>query len=328
TGGGGGGGSHFQSDGDSFDRIDTQLDGITGSLHGKSKGHLGRARNAKSRTGGRGEIAEHVMPIATKIVDGIGEAAEKAVGHLRGDMRKGLKQMHQNHRDNDDHIATELNTIHGARNRDPNNPTPVYLLHDDGRVQRVHPNASTSDVHPLDTSGIHNITGGKSSTTPIKKGDYPLPPKKKGDIRTKVDSRQIPEGGSELARATQLARQAHNGTGDYGDNNYAAVRYKDDRGGEFILVGRSNRAIYAHSERVLGVPIMNTGNRDHITELYTERAPCERRSPVCAAWLQHYFPNASVEHTFQYGPTKASEDAGNEEHQRYMERLKQRHGRA
>ncbi|MFF3559005.1 YwqJ-related putative deaminase [Streptomyces sp. NPDC002574] len=133
-GGGGGGGTgdgdagssgHFQSDGDSFDRIDTQLDGITGSMRGRSRGHLGRVRDAKSRTGGRGEIAEHVMPIATKIVDGIGEAAEKAVGHVRDDMRKGLKQMHRNHRDNDDKIADQLKGI-GRKHGGSSSPAAGY----------------------------------------------------------------------------------------------------------------------------------------------------------------------------------------------------------
>ncbi|MEU1539025.1 RHS repeat-associated core domain-containing protein [Actinacidiphila glaucinigra] len=121
-GGGAGGGSHFQSDGDSFDRIDTRLDGITGSLQSRSKGHMGRARTAKGRTGGRGELAEHIMPIATKIVDGIGEAAEKAVAHVRGDMRKGLQQMHRNHRDNDDRIAGDLDRIAKGGRNDPKGP--------------------------------------------------------------------------------------------------------------------------------------------------------------------------------------------------------------
>ncbi|MFI8182964.1 YwqJ-related putative deaminase [Actinacidiphila glaucinigra] len=130
-GGGGGGGTsgggsdHFQSDEDSFARVDTRLDGITGSMRGRSRGHMGRARNAKGRTGGRGEIAEHIMPIATKIVDGIGEAAEKAVGHMRNDMRKGLKQMHANHRDNDEKIADQLKGISKSHGR-PSSPAAGY----------------------------------------------------------------------------------------------------------------------------------------------------------------------------------------------------------
>ncbi|SNT01760.1 HNH/ENDO VII superfamily nuclease with conserved GHE residues [Actinacidiphila glaucinigra] len=111
AGGTGGAGSHFQSDGDSFDRADTQLDGITRALDTRSSGHMARARSARGRTSGRGEIAERVLPLATDVVEGIGRAATSAIGHVQGDMRRGLRQMHRNHDENDRTIADELDGI-------------------------------------------------------------------------------------------------------------------------------------------------------------------------------------------------------------------------
>ncbi|MFJ4845334.1 MULTISPECIES: nucleic acid/nucleotide deaminase domain-containing protein [unclassified Streptomyces] len=337
SGGGTGGSGHFQSDGDSFDRVDSRLDGITGSLHGKSRGHMSRARNAKGRTTGGGEIAAHIMPIATKIVDGIGEAAEKAVGHVRGDMRKGLKEMHRNHRDNDDRTATELDGLHKLHSQEQlrsfGDSTDVYHMADDGTITRL-----TADGHiPLTEADRDRIAlrlDGKDSVGRRPKGKYKLPELEKGKTRPRKDSAEVPLGGSPLAKATQLARHADNSYGNYykkskdsdekvfQSNNYAAVRYGnegDDDG--FILVGRSRNPV--HSERALGIPFLRNDSHDGITELYTEREPCST-GVNCSAWMHHYLPDSvNVSHSVEYGDTPESQVRGNSAMESYLNGLQQ-----
>jgi hypothetical protein len=276
------------------------------------------------------------MPIATKIVDGIGEAAEKAVGHMRNDMRKGLKQMHQNHRDNDDHIATELDGLHKLRSRESlrgfGDSTHVYHMSDNGTVTRL-----TADGHmPLTDADRDRMAlklNSKDSVGRRPKGKYKLPDAE-GKPRPRKDSTEVPIGSSPLAKATQLARHADNSYGNYykkskdsdekvfRSNNYAAVRYGaegDDDG--FIMVGRSRNPV--HSERVLGIPFLKNQKIDGITELYTERAPCST-GVNCSAWMHHYLPESvNVSHSIEYGDTPDSQARGNAAMQSYLNRLRQ-----
>ncbi|MET9483302.1 nucleic acid/nucleotide deaminase domain-containing protein [Streptomyces sp. NPDC006638] len=112
-------------------------------------------------------------------------------------------------------------------------------------------------------------------------------------------------------------------------NTYAAQTlgqhfpHPDGRG-ESILVGYSQKSL--HSERSIGYPLLNYGKQDGLTEVFTEREPCQKR-PRCDAWLDKYFKNADpVHHTNTY-----DQDVGRHkrdiENQQHMDELKAHHGR-
>ena len=196
---------------------------------------------------------------------------------------------------------------------------PVYMIDHEGNVKKLMPNGKFDDVPLDDTSGIRKLLGDDGKAPTKKVGEYNLPRVKDPNSRPVVKPTKIPEGGSELAQATQRARLARD---DDGAGNYAAFRYQGEDG-HFILVGRSKPRTTLHSEQSIGVPFLVHKDRlaGTVTEAYTERGPCEIRAPKCAAWLKHYFPGARVEHSFDYGPTKADEERGNQEHAGYINRL-------
>ncbi|QPK50183.1 hypothetical protein H4W23_40160 [Streptomyces gardneri] len=126
-----------------------------------------------------------------------------------------------------------------------------------------------------------------------------------------------------LAQATQLARYHRE---DYSGSNYAAGRYIDPEGrGESILVGYSENPKGTHSECSIGYPIMHNGKQSGLTEVFTERGPCQK-TPKCDRWLDKHFPGTSVRHVNDYDQS-VPRHLRDKEHQQYVKDLKAAHGR-
>jgi hypothetical protein len=85
----------------------------------------------------------------------------------------------------------------------------------------------------------------------------------------------------ELGRATIRARILN---GDKKGVNYAAFKCVDKDGNPFILVGHSAGM---HSERVVGIPLI--GSDIKVTDIYSERTPCDRNPSYCGTWLHKFF---------------------------------------
>lgn len=128
-------------------------------------------------------------------------------------------------------------------------------------------------------------------------------PKGRGGVRgPHVTSTKIPPGSSDLARATEDARRMDKYAGG---KNYAAYRYIGKDGQERILVSSSEGT---HSERVGGAFLkeqMEKGNITDVSEVYTERSPCQPDTGYCDEWLYHHFardnPGFKVTHSHDYG---------------------------
>ncbi|MFJ6821988.1 nucleic acid/nucleotide deaminase domain-containing protein [Streptomyces niveus] len=182
--------------------------------------------------------------------------------------------------------------------------TPMYLLNADGSVEQLHANGTTSAVSKSDNSGIRDLMTepgqGPKEVGRVwrpRKGQaggnpYPVSPSKD---TARVTSRRVDPGSTDLSRATQIARY-HNS--DWGGGNYAAGRYVDGSGKQMILVTNSEGP---HSERTLGYPILKAGKKDNLTELYTERQPCQGSPSWCDKWTAKYFdPELKVTHSQSY----------------------------
>lgn len=104
---------------------------------------------------------------------------------------------------------------------------------------------------------------------------------------------------TELGRAAAAARIAN---GDTSGVNYAAFRCVDANDNVFIIAGPSSGM---HSERVVGLPLI--GSDINVTDIYSERQPCDRNSSFCATWLKEYFgksnngsaPNVTYSETYE-----------------------------
>ncbi|WP_052850428.1 nucleic acid/nucleotide deaminase domain-containing protein [Streptomyces avicenniae] len=193
---------------------------------------------------------------------------------------------------------------------------PIYMVDNEGNVQRLTPEGDFVPVGGDDRSGVRGLLGADGRATPKRSGHHNLATGVPSRERPRVDSRPVVAGTTELARATQRARLAANDRG----GNYAAFRYQDGDS-HFILVGRSGPQQSLHSEQNAGVPFIGAMERlaGAPQEIYTERAPCTTRR--CDAWLAQYFEGADVTHTFEYGETKESRRKGNDAHAEYMARL-------
>ncbi|WP_344383689.1 RHS repeat-associated core domain-containing protein, partial [Streptomyces thermolineatus] len=72
--------------------------------------------------------------IADGLLDGLKKAADTATGHIKGDMRRGLKQMADNHRDNDTKLKNHLDNItNGTGKTDTKSPNSGTSLNSTGK---------------------------------------------------------------------------------------------------------------------------------------------------------------------------------------------------
>jgi hypothetical protein len=116
------------------------------------------------------------------------------------------------------------------------------------------------------------------------------------DPKQKLDGTQLSgDAGpydNELTRAIAAARVA----GDYeGGKNYAAFRVVGPDGSPFILVGHSDGI---HSERLVGITLLDPTTKQlkagyTVTDIYSERGPCDRNPSFCSTWLSKYFGTAN-----------------------------------
>ncbi|MFD8549084.1 nucleic acid/nucleotide deaminase domain-containing protein [Streptomyces sp. NPDC059649] len=340
SGGGGGGGAGgsggFTFDPDAHDSVVDVLKRTGDAFRNKGGGKIGRARSHHERTRGKDVIANAAAPMIDKVMDGLGDGVKRTAKHLDEKMVSGVKKMKLNHRENDDGIATEIQSI----GKKSHGNAPTYHVDDHGKVTRLttagHQDLTDEDRGRLTPIGLQ----GDDHVARRVAGNYPLPKE-----RTKKPSRQVPFGSTDLSQATQLARHANTGKrdrktkqpekGDYGNKsgskfssrNYAAVRH-GERGAddEFILVGRSVFTTGMHSERQVGIPFLDAKHAGGMTELYTERAPCTKSpgSADCSAWMSEHLPNVKVSHSVEYGDTPESKKKGNDEMEKYLNSINRR----
>ncbi|MFJ1757455.1 nucleic acid/nucleotide deaminase domain-containing protein [Kitasatospora sp. NPDC088134] len=300
-------------------------------LHAKlsAKKHMVNHGHARASSTARGDsLGEVVAKAASTALQSIEKALDSLADHA-DQASQGLLKMNKNHREHEEHLGREFKRI-----VDKHDTTPVYLLSADGQLHRLERDGSAPKPITGHEPGIKDLltpdpAGGMQTTVgpPNDRKNYPFKPKKRPPGgRPQVPSTKIDAGSSELARATQRARQA---TGKYGGGvedkpsaNYAAFHYDNGTGNPIIVVAQSIPR-RSHSEVVLGLPILRQGMQDHVKAVYTERQPCPTGS-TCGAWLKQYFPNATdVTHTFDYDGSATSD--GNVQHNRYLIRLKRRH---
>lgn len=207
---------------------------------------------------------------------------------------------------------------------DAGNGLKKYYLDDAGKVHELK-GGRTVPLDPKDESGIHGLVGKddkvRDPSDEQMRNDYhsrkdPNNPGEQGVSSTKIKEP------SDLSSAVEEARRANK---DYGGRNYAALKYRDEEGNEFILVGRSHN-LRSHSERSIGKPLLG-GKEVNVKELYTERAPCQANEN-CERWLGRYFakqnPDLKVTHGVDYDSSlpKADRDWG---HKAYVGQLKSDH---
>jgi hypothetical protein len=191
----------------------------------------------------------------------------------------------------------------------------MYLLHADGSVQRLHSDGGTEKLDDHDMKRLNGVVDDDGRfylpETPKQKSEFHAESKHTG----RAESKKIDPSRSPLARATQAARVARS---DGGGTNYAAGRYLDAAGRESILVAYSNKR--GHSERMIGFPIIHSGNKERLRAIFTEREPCQK-NPVCARWLDfHFGPKLQVTHAADYYDENMK--TTNAEHTRYVGGLK------
>ncbi|MGD6741868.1 nucleic acid/nucleotide deaminase domain-containing protein [Streptomyces sp. BH106] len=322
SGGSGGGSGKFSIDLDAFDSAGSKLKNIGADLGSSNDRKLGRARNAHGRTRGKDALADAANAGLDTVMDGIQKGAKRLASHLDDTMPRGLKRMATNHRENDKNVALSLDEL-GKRG----DKTPMYLMSDNGSIQRLHSSGKTSELTQddharlgLDSASIGRPKPGERNASLKTKAEG------KTDPRQRSDSQQVALGSTDLSRATQLARHAgksyggHKKNGDFQSNNYAAARVSgSDGAGDFVLVARSNG--FRHSERMIGTPFLRQGDGDRISEMYTERAPCATGAN-CSSWIAERFPNTNVSHSVEYGATKESRAAGNAAMENYLDQLR------
>lgn len=286
-------------------------------------------------------ISSGIRKSSERIAAATGKGIEKGAGRAVRQLGHGTEQVAKNAAEAEAKHVEHLHSIH------PSLPTkehlrsnlpdkPVYLLGDKGVVKRLTPEgpkALTDEDRKL-LGGSLKLDSNDSVGRRPKNPDNPYSwehddqPKEK---RPRKSSKEIPVGSDELSRATQLARHEQNSFGNYkrtadgeakfSSNNYAAIHVRNsdaENPGEFIMVGRSSNPV--HSEKVLGIPFLESGHGDRIQSLYTEREPCSESSD-CSAWMEKWMPHVDVTHSIEYGPDPESQARGNRGMEDYLNRM-------
>ncbi|WP_063856826.1 nucleic acid/nucleotide deaminase domain-containing protein [Streptomyces cyaneogriseus] len=303
SGGDGVDSGQFSHDPDSFDRADSGLKDAGGKVRDKAGGKLSRAKSAHGRTKGRDPIGNAANPVIETVLDGIEEAAKTAAKHLDDNMTRGMKTMSRNYRDSDGRTARDLEGLHRAHSLGDlakyGDKTPVYLLNKSGKVSLLQADGKKVEVDPAtldpkkDSALIRLLSDGNPMPESRREA-VPLGRDKASTEGPRKNSTPVAAGTTELSRATQLARHSD---GYYAGKNYAAFRVGEGEN-SFILVGRVDGP---HSERIVGVPLKNSGMVDLVTDAYSERAPCRTPQYFCGEWMEKYFPNTKMSHSFEYG---------------------------
>jgi uncharacterized protein YukE len=272
---------------DDFDKATGDYDKTRENFDKKKGAH--KTGSAKRRGSvGKDSRFHKLAVVMDKCEDVVDKKADETVDVLKkhgGDIDKSKKD----HKEKDKKVKEDLDSCDSG-------DVPMYLVNLDGSVVQLMPNGTTAPVSGADESGIRLLMteeGGTRTWRPRGGGDNPYSVSA-GD-KGRVDSKPIDPGSTPLARATQTARYARK---DWTGNNYAAGRFIDDDGHDFILVGYSKSV---HSERSVGYPLLRAGQQDSLQSLYTEREPCQNPPSFCDRWTAKYFgENLPVTHSQTY----------------------------
>ncbi|MEU9334406.1 nucleic acid/nucleotide deaminase domain-containing protein [Streptomyces sp. NPDC048290] len=276
------------------------------SLHGSDMGgnarlHLGKSKTTFGRTKGRDSFTEAFDGLLEEAVDGLQKAAQKTTDHVTDTIPDRVKAASRHLKDKDHDTGTEAGKVQVKKvdhDGDGGGDTPMYLLSDDGTIRQLHHDGTTSPVRPNDSSGVNDVLGDRAWYPWNNAGDKQR--KSKPGTGDTVDSTKVAPGSTDLARATQLGRYANRTERPDSyipGGNYASALYDDGQGNRFILVGASGEA---HSERSIGHPLIKNGQEGHVSELYTEREPCQK-NPKCDKYLAREFPDGlDVTHSAKY----------------------------
>lgn len=291
----------------------------------QSQIHLGKSKHTFGKTKGKDVFTKAFDGILEGAIEGMEKAAKKVTDHVTDTIPERVKaaSRHQKRKDHD--VGEEADKV-DVKKAKHEGDTPMYLLSDDGSIRQLHHDGTTSPVHHNDSSGVNNVLGDKAWYPWNHKPEKQRPDKpSKGET---VDSKKVAPGSTELARATQLGRYANRTErpGSYiSGGNYASALYDDGKGNRFILVGASGKA---HSERSIGHPLIKKGHEGNVSQLYTEREPCQK-NPKCDKYLAREFPDhLEVTHSAKYdqsekGPdgTELSKYKKDREHRAYVKWL-------
>ncbi|MEU0333999.1 nucleic acid/nucleotide deaminase domain-containing protein [Streptomyces sp. NPDC006193] len=295
-------------------------------LHSAGSSPLNRAKGAFNRTKGRDPFTQPFESMLHGAVHGCEEVLGKVGKHLTDALPTRTKAVSRLHKGNDVEVGERARQVatdgHGGRD------TPMYLLNADGSVYQLHHNGEKTRVKG-DESGLPDVVGEDGKVWRYRQavdgGKNPYPVENPSAGGPKVRSRRLgPDETSDLAHATQLARYAK---GDYNNGNYAAAHYIDTHGNKYILVGHSQGV---HSERTIGYPVLEHGNKHGLTSLYTEREPCQDATSWCDQWLaQHFDEKLEVTHSHSYdqtrGPDGKRDPRMDAEHKDFIRNLRDWH---
>ncbi|WP_330459167.1 hypothetical protein OIB37_21145 [Streptomyces sp. NBC_00820] len=288
-----------------------------GELHLNSSAALGRAKGAFGRTHGKDPFTQTFDSILEGGLHGCAKAVDKIGHHLAKTVPDRTKAVSRLHRDTDDEVGRAAKRVKTGKDGE-DAETRTYLLHADGSVQKLHSDGGTATLDDHDKKRLTGIVGDDGRfylpSTAQEKKEFHAESKHPG----RANSQKLKDpSGNDLAQATQAARVARK---DGGGTNYAAGRYLDADGRESILVGYSNKR--GHSERMIGFPILHSGNKERLQEIFTEREPC-RKNPVCSRWLDYHFgSDLKVTHAADY--YDATGKTTNKEHTQYLNGLKKK----
>ncbi|MFP8905430.1 WXG100-like domain-containing protein [Streptomyces atacamensis] len=264
-------------------------------------------------------------------VDKAEDKVELSVHKMSKELEKNVDGLDTTKRSNDKNEKDTKDKFDNCRRHDDDDDAvPMYLLNADGTVARLNPDGTSAPVGSADRSGIREVMtepGQKPGEVgrvwrPRARESHPYgvsPSKDKG----RVNSERVAPGSTDLSRATQIARY-HNK--DWGGGNYAAGRYVNDDGKQIIIVGNSEGP---HSERTIGYPLLKAGKQDNLTELYTEREPCQGRPSWCDKWTaKHFGENLEVTHSQRYDNSepRKTRDTEHAEYRDWLEKQHKKHG--
>ncbi|MFG2359160.1 nucleic acid/nucleotide deaminase domain-containing protein [Streptomyces sp. NPDC048521] len=293
-----------------IDHVEFEDGAVKVSRHGSDMGgqsgiHLGKSKRTFGKTKGKDVFTQAFDGILEEAIDSMEKAAKKVTDHVTDTIPDRVKaaSRHQKRKDHD--VGDEADKVEVKKvKRDGD--TPMYLLSDDGSIRQLHHDGTTSPVRSHDSSGVNDVLGDKAWYPWNNKGEKQR--KNKPGKNDTVKSTKVAPGSTDLARAAQLGRYANRTERPDSyipGGNYASALYDDGKGNRFILVGASGEA---HSERSIGHPLIKKGHEGNVSDLYTEREPCQK-NPKCDKYLAREFPdNLDVTHSAKYDQSEKGPD--------------------
>lgn len=295
---------------DDFDKAQGGYDETRRNFDKKKGAH--KTGGAKRRSSVKKDSRFHKLAtVMDKAEDAVDKKADETVHVLEKHGGK-IDASKKEHKKTDEKTKHDLDSCKNVR---------TYLLSTDGTVERLDADGELHHLDKTDKARLDGILDHGKAWRPQTRRDQADTAVSNAHTG-KVHSTKVDPYTDELGQATQLARYARN---DYSGNNYAAGRYIDPDGkGESVLVGYSEKSM--HSERSIGYPILHNKKQSGLTEVFTERQPCQLK-PSCDRWLDHRFPQTkTVHHTNSYDQT-VPRHRRDIEHQKYMDELRSAHDR-